>query len=82
MGWTRVKNFNFSMGWTRVKNFNFSISSSPALRSAHPPIEWLLWAISVGLKWKGLETDHSPPTNVEVKETRIYTSTPPYAFMV
>jgi hypothetical protein len=28
------------------------------------------------------EADHSPPTSAEIKRTWIYTSTPPYAFMV
>jgi hypothetical protein len=28
-----------------------------------------------------LEDDHSPSASVEVKKIRIYTSTPPYAFM-
>jgi hypothetical protein len=34
-----------------------------------------------GGKRLGREADHTLPTNVEVKKTRIYTSTPPYAFM-
>jgi hypothetical protein len=35
------------------------------------------WAISLGVKRPGRETDHSPPTSIEVKNTWIYTSTPP-----
>jgi hypothetical protein len=34
-----------------------------------------------GVKWSGLEADHSPPTSVEVKKTWIYTFTPLYVFM-
>jgi hypothetical protein len=34
-----------------------------------------------GVKRMGREADHSPPTSAEVKNTRIYTSTPPYVFM-
>jgi hypothetical protein len=34
-----------------------------------------------GLKRPGREDDHSPPTSVEVKNTWIYTSAPPYVFM-
>jgi hypothetical protein len=34
-----------------------------------------------GVKQKGCEADHSPPASVEVKKIRMYTSTPPYAFM-
>jgi hypothetical protein len=33
------------------------------------------------VKRPGREVDHSPPTSAEVKKMRIYTSTPPYAFM-
>jgi hypothetical protein len=35
-----------------------------------------------GLKRLGREADHSPPASAEVKKILIYTSTPPYAFMV
>jgi hypothetical protein len=34
-----------------------------------------------GVKRPGREADHSPPS-AEVKKMWIYTSTPPYAFMV
>jgi hypothetical protein len=34
-----------------------------------------------GGKAAGREADHSPPTNVEVKKTWVYTSIPPYTFM-
>jgi hypothetical protein len=35
----------------------------------------------MGVKRKGREADHSPPTIVEVKKTWIYTSIPPFVFM-
>jgi hypothetical protein len=35
-----------------------------------------------GAKWKEREVDHSPSTIAEVKRTWLYTSTPPYVFMV
>jgi hypothetical protein len=38
-------------------------------------------ALSPPVKQPGLEADHSPPTRAEIKKSRIYTSTPPYAFM-
>jgi hypothetical protein len=38
-------------------------------------------AISSGVKRLCREADHSPPTSAELKNTEIYTSTPPYAFM-
>jgi hypothetical protein len=31
---------------------------------------------SLGVKWPGSETDHSPPTSTEVKKMWVYTSTP------
>jgi hypothetical protein len=34
------------------------------------------------IKRSGREADHSPPASVEVKKTWIYTSNPPYTFMV
>jgi hypothetical protein len=45
------------------------------------PMQWVPRAFSPGVKHPGREADHSPPTNDEVKETWIYKSTPPYAFM-
>jgi hypothetical protein len=39
-------------------------------------------ALSPGVKRPGREADHSPPTSAEVNKTWIYTSTPPYVFMV
>jgi hypothetical protein len=38
-------------------------------------------AIYPGVKWQGREAVHSPPASAEVKKMKIYTSTPPYAFM-
>jgi hypothetical protein len=38
-------------------------------------------ALSPGAKRPGREADHSPPTSAEVKNTWIYTPTPPYVFM-
>jgi hypothetical protein len=39
-------------------------------------------ALSPGVKRQGREALHSPPASAEVKKMWIYTSTPPYAFMV
>jgi hypothetical protein len=66
----------------RVKNFLFSTSSRPALGTTQPLIQWVPGVLSPGLKRPGREADNSPPTNAEVKKMWIYTSTPPYAFMV
>jgi hypothetical protein len=43
--------------------------------------QWVLGAISLGVKRSGIEADHSHPISAEVKKTWINTSTPPYAFM-
>jgi hypothetical protein len=34
------------------------------------------------VKRQGREADHSPPTSAEIKNMWIYTSTPPYVFMM
>jgi hypothetical protein len=56
-------------------------SSRPVLGPTQPPVQWLPWTLSQGVKRPGREDDQSPPTIVEVKNTWIYTSTPPYTFM-
>jgi hypothetical protein len=33
-----------------------------------PPIQWVPGALSLGVKRPGLDADHSPPSNAEVKE--------------
>jgi hypothetical protein len=65
----------------KVKNFIFSMSSKPALGPTQPPIQWLLRALSPGVKRPGPEANHSLPTRAKVKKMWIYTSIPPYAFM-
>jgi hypothetical protein len=48
-----------------------------ALESTKPPIQWVPWALSLGVKWPERETDQSPPTSAEVKNASSCTSTPP-----
>jgi len=38
-----------------------------ALGSHLPPIQWVLWLLSPGLKQPGNEADHSPPSIAENK---------------
>jgi hypothetical protein len=65
----------------RVKNFLLSTLSRPTLGSTQPPIQWVQWAISLGVKRPGREAEHSPPTSAEVKKNvGLYIHTP-YAFM-
>jgi hypothetical protein len=61
----------------KVKIFLFSTLASPALGPTQPPVP-----LSPGVKRSAREADHSTPTSAEVKKTWIYTSTPPYVFMV
>jgi hypothetical protein len=59
----------------------FSKSSRPALRRTQPLIEWVLGALSSGVKRQEREADISIPSSAEVKKMWICSSTPPYAFM-
>jgi hypothetical protein len=45
------------------------MSSRPALGPIQPPIQWVLGALSLGVKRPGREADHSPPNSAEVKKT-------------
>jgi hypothetical protein len=65
-----------------VKNFLFSTSSRPALGSIQPHIQWVLVALSLGVKRPEREVDQLPPTSADVKSIWIYTTTPPYALMM
>jgi hypothetical protein len=76
-GWPTVQ----SSSPSREKTFFLSMSSRPVLGPIMPPIQWVLEALSPGVKHLGCEADHSPPTSAEVKNTWIYTSTPLYVFM-
>jgi hypothetical protein len=46
----------------------------------HPAYPMGTGALSQGVKRPGREADHSPPISAEVKETWVYTYTPPYIF--
>jgi hypothetical protein len=58
------------------------LASRPVMGFTQPPIQWVPGALSPKVKRPGREVDHSPPASAEVKKMWIYTSTPPYAFMV
>jgi hypothetical protein len=58
--------------------FHFTTASRTVLRPTQPPIQWILGAISLGVKRPVREADHSPPKS---KNEWRYTSTPQYAFM-
>jgi hypothetical protein len=62
---------------------SFSLLHVVQIGSGAHPASYLMvaGALSPEVKRLGREADHSPPTSAEVKNTWIYTSTPPYAFM-
>jgi hypothetical protein len=41
------------------------------------PVQWVLEALSLGVKGSGHEADHPPPSIAKVKNEWIYTFTPP-----
>jgi hypothetical protein len=45
-----------------------------------PPIQWVLGALSLGVKWSGCEADPSSTSSAKVKECVDYTSTSPIPF--
>jgi hypothetical protein len=57
--------------------FLLTTAFRPALDLTHPPIQWLPGSFYLGLKRPGRESDHSQPSNAEVKDAWRYTSTPP-----
>jgi hypothetical protein len=54
--------------WQGLGIFLFPTASGPALGPTQPPMQWVLGALSVGLKRPVREADHSPPCSAEVKE--------------
>ena len=59
-----------------TRDFVFSETSRPALGLVQPSVQWT-WRV----KWQGLETDHSPACNAEVKIAWSYTSVPLYILL-
>jgi hypothetical protein len=51
----------------REEIFLYSTAFKPAPGPIHPPIQWVLGALSPGVKRPGREADHSPPSSAEVK---------------
>jgi hypothetical protein len=64
------------MGWiagvrfpARANIYSFSISSTQVLRSTHPPTQWIPNALSPRVKRSGRESDHSPPSSADLKNS-------------
>jgi hypothetical protein len=57
----------------------FLLATTPrqAQGATQPPIQWVLGALTPGIKGPGREVDHLPPASAEVKNGWSYTSTPP-----
>jgi len=51
------------------------------LGRTQPPLQWVSWTLSPGLKWLGCETNQSLPSNVKVTNERCYIYTLPYVFI-
>jgi hypothetical protein len=48
------------------RDFLFTITSRLFLGPTQPSVQWIM-RISLGLMWKGRETDNSPPSNAQIK---------------
>jgi hypothetical protein len=68
--------------WQELGIFLFVTTSRPALGLTQPPIQWVTWTLSLGVKQAGCEADHSPPCSNKVKNVCSCTSTHPYIFIV
>jgi hypothetical protein len=74
----RNKHWLWATGWTiwvlgfdslrGLGIFLFTTASRTALGPTQPPIQCVTGTLSLGVKWPGRETDHSPPSSAEVKE--------------
>jgi len=65
----------------RCWEFFFSPPQQSALGPTHPPIQWVSGNLSLEVKRPERESDHPPPSSVEVKNAWNCTSIPPYVFM-
>ena len=57
--------------------FLLSRTSRPALGITQPSFWYIQGILSLGVKHRRCEVDHSPPSNAEVKNDRSHNSTPP-----
>jgi hypothetical protein len=59
----------------RLGIFLFTTVSRTALGPTQYPIQWIAWALSVGVKWPGCEYDHSSPVP-RSKKVELYLHSP------
>jgi hypothetical protein len=74
------------MAWCSVKkehrdNFIFTFTFTFTFNFTQTPIQWVPVVLYPRVKRLERETDHSPPSNAEVKNAWCYASTPQYVFM-
>jgi hypothetical protein len=68
---------SWMIGGSRLGNFLFTAVSRPALGPTQTPIQWIPRALSLGVKRRGREADHSPPSSAEVKNcVQLYLHSP------
>jgi len=61
--------------------FLLTMAFRPALRPTKLPIKWVAWALSLGVKQPGSESNHSPESSAEVRMRGDILSLPQHAFM-
>jgi hypothetical protein len=66
--------------WQSKKRLLYSTASRPILQPTQPPIQWVLDALSQGLKLPEREVDYSPPSSAEVKNVATISPLPPKIF--
>jgi hypothetical protein len=65
----------------RGKRFVLFTVSRPTLGPTQPPLQWILEALSPGVKWPGCEADYLLPSIAEVKNGGTTLPLHPYVFM-
>jgi hypothetical protein len=77
-GWTiGVLGFDLRRG---LGIFLFTTASRTALGPTQSPIQWVLGALSLGVKRLWREADHSPPSSAESRMCGVIHPLPPYAW--
>jgi hypothetical protein len=64
-----------------IEFFLFTTTYILSLRLSQLPIQWVLGALTPGVKWPGHEADDSPPSCAEVKNTWSCTTISQYVFV-
>jgi pimeloyl-ACP methyl ester carboxylesterase len=76
-----VKLLNYEvgrLGFDYRQGYGIFLSAfRPALGPTQSPTQWVVEAISLGVKRERREGDHLPPSSVETMNAWSYTSTPP-----